>query len=143
MNRASVPTRTTGGSRPSGFHLVNPTVQRIRSAGAPAAASSSRAPATPTPTTSPHSRGTTQPNTAPHTEPTEPVPGANIPEDPTPNTPGRGTDRRTPEQRFVDDLDPAEADGLARKLVEPIARLLRAELRTGRERAGRLHDRRR
>ncbi|WP_132121850.1 hypothetical protein [Actinocrispum wychmicini] len=32
-------------------------------------------------------------------------------------------------------------DELARRLIEPISRLLRADLRHGRERAGRLHDR--
>jgi hypothetical protein len=36
-----------------------------------------------------------------------------------------------------------ELDELARRLIEPVGRLLRAELRQGRERAGRLHDRRR
>lgn len=41
------------------------------------------------------------------------------------------------------DRVPLDLDDLARKLLEPVARLLRAELRSGRERAGRLHDRRR
>jgi len=36
-----------------------------------------------------------------------------------------------------------ELDDLARRLIEPVGRLLRAELRHGRERSGRLHDRRR
>ena len=36
----------------------------------------------------------------------------------------------------------ADLDELARKLLEPLTRRLRAELRAGRERAGRLHDRR-
>jgi hypothetical protein len=36
-----------------------------------------------------------------------------------------------------------ELDELARRLVEPLARLLRAELRMDRERVGRLRDRRR
>ncbi|HYQ68026.1 hypothetical protein [Actinophytocola sp.] len=36
-----------------------------------------------------------------------------------------------------------DLDDLARRLLEPVGRLLRAELRHGRERAGRLHDRRR
>jgi hypothetical protein len=36
-----------------------------------------------------------------------------------------------------------DTDELARRLVEPVSRLLRAELRQGRERIGRLHDRRR
>lgn len=36
-----------------------------------------------------------------------------------------------------------DLDDLARRLIEPVGRLLRAELRHGRERAGRLHDRRR
>ncbi|APU16179.1 MULTISPECIES: hypothetical protein [Actinoalloteichus] len=37
----------------------------------------------------------------------------------------------------------AELDDLARRLLDPVSRLLRAELRHGRERIGRLHDRRR
>jgi hypothetical protein len=37
----------------------------------------------------------------------------------------------------------SDLDDLARRLLEPVGRLLRAELRHGRERAGRLHDRRR
>jgi hypothetical protein len=37
----------------------------------------------------------------------------------------------------------AELDELARRLLEPVSRLLRADLRQGRERAGRLYDGRR
>jgi hypothetical protein len=36
-----------------------------------------------------------------------------------------------------------DLDELARRLLDPLGRLLRAELRQGRERTGRLHDRRR
>ena len=36
-----------------------------------------------------------------------------------------------------------DLDDLARRLLDPVGRLLRTELRHGRERAGRLHDRRR
>jgi hypothetical protein len=36
-----------------------------------------------------------------------------------------------------------DLDELARRLFEPVSRLLRADLRQGRERAGRGHDRRR
>jgi hypothetical protein len=36
-----------------------------------------------------------------------------------------------------------DLDDLARRLLEPVGRMLRAELRHGRERAGHLHDRRR
>ncbi|MBP2324832.1 hypothetical protein JOF56_005217 [Kibdelosporangium banguiense] len=39
--------------------------------------------------------------------------------------------------------DGTDLDDLARRLFEPISRLLRADLRQGRERTGRLHDRRR
>ncbi|WP_158073433.1 hypothetical protein [Actinophytocola xanthii] len=42
-----------------------------------------------------------------------------------------------------DRLDRSDLDDLARRLAEPVGRLLRTELRHGRERAGRLHDRRR
>lgn len=40
-------------------------------------------------------------------------------------------------------VDGIDMDELARRLFEPISRLLRADLRQGRERAGRMHDRRR
>jgi hypothetical protein len=36
-----------------------------------------------------------------------------------------------------------DLEDLARRLFEPVSRLLRADLRQGRERAGRAHDRRR
>jgi hypothetical protein len=39
--------------------------------------------------------------------------------------------------------DGTDLDELARRLFEPVSRLLRADLRQGRERAGRGHDRRR
>jgi hypothetical protein len=39
--------------------------------------------------------------------------------------------------------DGTDMDELARRLFEPISRLLRSDLRQGRERTGRLHDRRR
>lgn len=57
--------------------------------------------------------------------------------------PGRGR----AEKRRVAVVDQQRSDGeldeLARRLVEPLARLLRAELRMDRERVGRLRDRRR
>ncbi|MFJ9777614.1 hypothetical protein ACIRVF_41310 [Kitasatospora sp. NPDC101157] len=42
-----------------------------------------------------------------------------------------------------DGAGPADLDELARRLVEPVGRLLRTELRRGRERAGRPYDLRR
>ncbi|SDP93539.1 syndecan 1 [Lentzea jiangxiensis] len=42
-----------------------------------------------------------------------------------------------------DDGKPLDLEELARRLLDPLGRLLRAELREGRERTGRLHDRRR
>ncbi|MER6301831.1 hypothetical protein ABT247_20030 [Kitasatospora sp. NPDC001539] len=39
--------------------------------------------------------------------------------------------------------DPADLDELARRLVEPVGRLLRTELRRGRERSGKPYDMRR
>ncbi|MFD8707596.1 hypothetical protein ACFV1W_34280 [Kitasatospora sp. NPDC059648] len=42
-----------------------------------------------------------------------------------------------------DAAGPADLDELARRLVEPVGRLLRTELRRGRERAGRPYDLRR
>lgn len=53
----------------------------------------------------------------------------------TANTQNKGADRQ---KRTDPDLDE-----LARRLLDPLGRLLRAELRQGRERTGRLHDRRR
>ncbi|MGR4882463.1 hypothetical protein ACIPUC_24095 [Streptomyces sp. LARHCF249] len=41
---------------------------------------------------------------------------------------------------LLDSLERRHLDDLARRLAEPIGRMLRAELRTGRERAGRLLD---
>ncbi|WP_093264684.1 hypothetical protein [Saccharopolyspora shandongensis] len=62
--------------------------------------------------------------------------------------------QRKPEPAASGEQDPAPAvaaggagghdiDELARRLIEPVGRLLRAEFRHGRERIGRLHDRRR
>ncbi|MFI0466242.1 hypothetical protein ACH347_19375 [Saccharopolyspora sp. 5N102] len=61
--------------------------------------------------------------------------------------------QRTPEPAATGEQDAAPAgaggsggqdiDELARRLIEPVGRLLRAEFRHGRERIGRLHDRRR
>ncbi|TDD52752.1 hypothetical protein [Saccharopolyspora elongata] len=61
--------------------------------------------------------------------------------------------QRKPEPAATGEQDAAPAgvggsggqdiDELARRLIEPVGRLLRAEFRHGRERIGRLHDRRR
>lgn len=40
-------------------------------------------------------------------------------------------------------LSGAEIEELARRLLDPVSRLIRADMRRGRERAGRLHDGRR
>jgi hypothetical protein len=53
---------------------------------------------------------------------------------------GPTTDRPTTDRPTTDG---AELDELARRLFEPVSRLLRADLRQGRERSGRLYDRRR
>jgi syndecan 1 len=73
-----------------------------------------------------------------------------------PPIPRTGTPNRTPApiqraspQPVTDDAPsvadeaPPDLDDLARRLIEPVARLLRTELRRGRERAGRPHDGRR
>ncbi|MBK3524678.1 hypothetical protein JHN54_24075 [Streptomyces sp. MBT70] len=53
---------------------------------------------------------------------------------------GKSATRRAPETP----PDPGhDLDELARRLIDPVARLLRAELRRGRERTGRPHDGRR
>ncbi len=55
--------------------------------------------------------------------------------------PAPATDTKTePEPENVPDQPPLDLDALARRLIEPVARLLRTELRRGRERAGRPHD---
>jgi syndecan 1 len=51
---------------------------------------------------------------------------------------------RSAAQRAEPAPDPGlDLDDLARRLLDPVARLLRAELRRGRERTGRPHDGRR
>ncbi|WP_407285195.1 hypothetical protein [Streptomyces sp. BP-8] len=64
---------------------------------------------------------------------TAPASGTNppTPTTPTPAPTDRTTDHPT---------DPAALDALARRLVAPLSRLLRAELRGDRERIGRLRD---
>ncbi|MGW0469784.1 hypothetical protein [Streptomyces coeruleorubidus] len=57
----------------------------------------------------------------------------------TPSVSGKGPDRRAEPPQ-----DPGlDLDDLARRLLDPVARLLRTELRRGRERTGRPHDGRR
>ncbi|MBW4720269.1 hypothetical protein [Saccharothrix obliqua] len=99
------------------FRIDNPTVQRIGPARTAAAGPSSAPVPDPGPP-SPEPATTDQHTDQEHTAPVD-------------------------AEQFIRDLRPAELDNLARRLFEPIARLLRAELRGGRERAGRLHDRRR
>ncbi|MEU5433690.1 hypothetical protein AB0G73_09975 [Streptomyces sp. NPDC020719] len=48
---------------------------------------------------------------------------------------------RTPAPAPAPPDEPADLDALARRLVAPLSRLLRAELRGDRERVGRLRDR--
>ncbi len=63
----------------------------------------------------------------------------------TPGTPVTISRRSVPDPPPEPDEEPEHTsiDELARRLAEPVSRLLRAELRFGRERAGRLHNRRR
>ncbi|WP_433260230.1 hypothetical protein ACQPZF_23590 [Actinosynnema sp. CS-041913] len=109
-------------SGPQGFRITNPTVvQRIGPAVNPAVAGPSR------PTSAPSSSAT-------------PAPASTVPA--TPSTVDGElptTNRLTLTGEGASD----NLDKLARMLIDPVARLLRAELRAGRERAGRLHDRRR
>ncbi|MBB5958266.1 hypothetical protein FHS29_004874 [Saccharothrix tamanrassetensis] len=119
--------RQATGQHPStqtlqGFHVTNPTtVQRVRPNRQPAVASSSSTPAATL-------------NAPPG--PARPLDQATT----TATTPTSSTSRTqalpSPDNQASPDLD-----SLARKLIEPVSRLLRAELRSGRERAGRLHDR--
>ncbi|MFT7840454.1 hypothetical protein Q5530_30295 [Saccharothrix sp. BKS2] len=91
-------------------------------------------PETTTPQRQPQQQPTPQhPVNAPGHQPTPPH-SATHPATP-PRTEERGDDGRP--------AVPLDLDDLARRLLEPVGRLLRAELRQGRERAGRLHDRRR
>ncbi|WP_052397954.1 hypothetical protein [Streptomyces sp. NRRL F-5123] len=56
---------------------------------------------------------------------------------------GGGTAPAPGAQQQHHGTDPAELDDLARRLLEPVSRLLRTELRRGRDRIGRPHDGRR
>ncbi|MFE6505747.1 hypothetical protein [Kitasatospora sp. NPDC057738] len=58
---------------------------------------------------------------------------------PAASTPGKAPAGPGAERR----ADPADLDELARRLVEPVGRLLRTELRRGRERSGKPYDMRR
>ncbi|MFC5058248.1 hypothetical protein [Saccharothrix xinjiangensis] len=69
---------------------------------------------------------TTKPNAPTRTEPTA----------------GGRTAGRPPHRDAKQATEP-DLEELARRLLDPLGRLLRAELRQGRERTGRLHDRRR
>lgn len=53
------------------------------------------------------------------------------------------TDGTADEDRHAKRSTEPDLEELARRLLDPLGRLLRAELRQGRERTGRLHDRRR
>ncbi|MBB5068641.1 hypothetical protein BJ969_001729 [Saccharopolyspora gloriosae] len=87
----------------------------------------------------------TPPDPAPSTDPAEAKP-------PIPGVPSGVPVTVVPkEHEPATDDDPAEPDSaggqdideLARRLIEPVGRLLRTELRHGRERFGRTYDRRR
>ncbi|WP_329576741.1 hypothetical protein OG500_04395 [Kitasatospora sp. NBC_01250] len=78
---------------------------------------------------------------------TAPAPGRATPIRTTPATTGSTTPAATspPPTSPLTSAGPpqvaaAELDELARRLIEPVGRLLRAELRRGRERAGRPYD---
>ncbi|NUT54264.1 MAG: hypothetical protein HOV94_44285 [Saccharothrix sp.] len=58
-------------------------------------------------------------------------------------TPDRSTTTVKPAKTKPEPPERADLDDLARRLLDPVSRLLRAELRHGRERAGVPHDRRR
>ncbi|WP_158849522.1 hypothetical protein [Saccharothrix deserti] len=57
--------------------------------------------------------------------------------------PTTNTEHETDDEKPHHAPSRADLDQLARSLIDPVSRLLRAEVRHGRERAGRLHDRRR
>ncbi|MEU6266888.1 hypothetical protein [Saccharopolyspora shandongensis] len=97
-----------------------------------------------------------QPAERPKAAAPKPVAGS-IPSSPIPGVPAGvpvTVVQRKPEPATGGEQDPApdagaggagghDIDELARRLIEPLGRLLRAEFRHGRERIGRLHDRRR
>ncbi|MFG2146269.1 hypothetical protein ACGFRG_18985 [Streptomyces sp. NPDC048696] len=56
-------------------------------------------------------------------------------------SPPQAPQARTPAPAPAPPDEPADLDALARRLVAPLSRLLRAELRGDRERVGRLRDR--
>ncbi|UQI45675.1 hypothetical protein M1P56_15595 [Streptomyces sp. HU2014] len=60
-----------------------------------------------------------------------------------PETPSGGGGTGATGDRATAGTDGIDTDELARRLLDPLSRLLRADLRRGRERAGRLYDGRR
>lgn len=92
----------------------------------------------------PHLNGTPSPRTEerPPSKPdTKHAPGKRPVQRQPPQPPAPQPPPRTGEQK--DDGKALDLEELARRLLDPLGRLLRAELREGRERAGRLHDRHR
>ncbi|NEE58563.1 hypothetical protein G3M55_80240, partial [Streptomyces sp. SID8455] len=53
------------------------------------------------------------------------------------------TAAETAAENVANRISGAEIEELARRLLDPVSRLIRADMRRGRERAGRLHDGRR
>ncbi|MER5263945.1 hypothetical protein ABTZ99_17925 [Actinosynnema sp. NPDC002837] len=93
------------------------------------------------PVTAPKPPTPPAPQTPP--KPVQPAPAIRVTTKPAPVQ--RVAERTTTPKPTAEPTGPAhpDLDDLARRLLEPVGRLLRAELRHGRERAGLLHDRRR
>ncbi|MEI7034794.1 hypothetical protein V9U70_28735, partial [Streptomyces pratensis] len=72
-----------------------------------------------------------------------PVRGVPVQRAPRPGGSGPSDGSGAPDPAAANRLTGADMEELARRLLDPVSRLIRADLRRGRERAGRLHDGRR
>ncbi|MFE6781764.1 extensin [Streptomyces sp. NPDC057680] len=131
--RPVVPLARPSAARP----VARPVVQRQAAAGAPPSVTPAAAPAVPVVTPAPLQRTSAAPG---------PVPAAHAPRAAAavsrtaPTAPSPSVQRTAAAPGSAEPESPTQLDELARRLVTPLSRLLRAELRADRERVGRLRD---
>ncbi|MFE5545434.1 hypothetical protein ACFQ71_16650 [Streptomyces sp. NPDC056534] len=131
--RPVVPLARPSAARP----VARPVVQRQASAGATPSATPAAAPAVPVVTATPLQRTSAAPAPAPtaHAPRAATTVGRTAPTAPSPSV-----QRTAAAPGAAEPESPTQLDELARRLVTPLSRLLRAELRADRERVGRLRD---